>query len=72
MDSTHTHTASEGAPPDEFLAIGETARALGVSVGTIRRWETEGRIQSARTPGGQRRFSRSEIDRVKRGEAATA
>lgn len=48
----------------EALAIGEAARALGVTVETLRRWDRAGRIQSFRTPGGQRRFPRSEIDRL--------
>lgn len=43
---------------------------LGVSVETIRRWDREGLITSHRTPGGQRRFTREEIERVKAGAAA--
>lgn len=51
--------------PDERLPIGETAKLLGVSVETIRRWDREGLITSTRTLGGQRRFARSEIERVR-------
>jgi excisionase family DNA binding protein len=40
----------------------EAARYLGVSVGTVRRWSNAGILNGARTPGGQRRFSRSELD----------
>jgi putative resolvase len=47
------------------LTIGDTARELGVSVDTIRRWEREGKITATRTLGGQRRFSTAEINRVK-------
>jgi excisionase family DNA binding protein len=50
---------------EEYLPIGDAARLLGVSVETVRRWDREGLIQSIRTLGGQRRFARSEIDRVK-------
>lgn len=32
----------------EFLRIGEVAKAAGVSVDTLRRWETEGRVSFAR------------------------
>lgn len=71
MESTHPHNESENTP-DHLLPIGETARLLGVSVGTVRRWEDGGLIRSERTAGGQRRFARSEVERVKRGEAATA
>ena len=28
----------------EYLRIGEVAKALGVSIDTLRRWETEGRV----------------------------
>lgn len=55
--------------PEDLLPIGETARQLGVSVETVRRWEREGQITSSRTLGGQRRFSFSEIERVKAGAA---
>ena len=52
----------------ELLPIGTAARLLGVSVDTIRRWESAGQITSQRTPGGQRRFPRSEIDRLRGGQ----
>lgn len=54
----------------EMLPIGDVARALGVSVETIRRWDRDGQIKSTRTPGGQRRFTRAEVERVKAGAAA--
>ncbi len=44
------------------LSTSQAARALGVSLGTIRRWSDMGYLQSYRTPGGQRRFSRDQID----------
>jgi excisionase family DNA binding protein len=34
---------------------------LGVSLGTVRRWSDLGHLESYRTPGGQRRFSREQI-----------
>ncbi len=45
------------------LTTSQAARALGVSLGTIRRWSDMGYLQSYRTPGGQRRFSQEQIDR---------
>lgn len=42
-----------------FLSIGEVSKILGVSVGTLRRWEKEGRIASVTTSGGHRRFDSS-------------
>jgi excisionase family DNA binding protein len=45
------------------LSTSQAARALGVSLGTIRRWSDMGYLQSYRTPGGQRRFSHEQIER---------
>ncbi len=44
------------------LSTSQAARAVGVSLGTIRRWSDMGYLKSYRTPGGQRRFSREQID----------
>jgi excisionase family DNA binding protein len=44
------------------LSTSQAARALGVSLGTIRRWSDMGHLESYRTPGGQRRFSRDQIE----------
>jgi excisionase family DNA binding protein len=65
MDKTR-HTQLIGAP----VPIGTAAAMLNVAVETLRRWETEGKITSTRTPGGQRRFALDEIERVKNGEPA--
>lgn len=43
------------------LTTSQAARALGVSLGTIRRWSDMGHIGAYRTPGGQRRFSEAQI-----------
>ena len=43
------------------LSTSQAAQALGVSLGTIRRWSDMGYLQSYRTPGGQRRFSQDQI-----------
>lgn len=39
------------------------AEYLGVSVNSIRQWSNEGHIKCRRTPGGQRRFTKAELDR---------
>ena len=44
------------------LSTSQAARALGVSLGTIRRWSDMGYLKSYRTPGGQRRFSHEQIN----------
>jgi len=40
----------------KLLSIGAAADALGVSTGTLRRWEASGRLVPTRTEGGQRRY----------------
>jgi excisionase family DNA binding protein len=40
----------------------QAARYLGVSLATIRRWTDAGYLSGYRTPGGQRRFSRAQLD----------
>jgi excisionase family DNA binding protein len=40
----------------------QAALYLGVSLATIRRWTDAGHIDCYRTPGGQRRFSRVQLD----------
>jgi excisionase family DNA binding protein len=40
----------------------QAARYLGVSLATVRRWTDAGHVACYRTPGGQRRFSRDQLD----------
>jgi len=40
----------------------QAASYLGVSLATVRRWTDAGHISCYRTPGGQRRFSRDQLD----------
>jgi len=50
----------------DAMAIGEAAERLGVSVGTMRRWDRDGRLSpSFRTPGGQRRYGAADISKAK-------
>jgi len=46
------------------LRIGEAAEMLGVSVETVRRWGTEGRLELVRTEGNQRRVSVASVHRL--------
>jgi excisionase family DNA binding protein len=48
------------------LSTSQAAHALGVSLGTIRRWSDMGYLESYRTPGGQRRFSNEQIQQFLR------
>ncbi len=47
-----------------MLRISQATRQLGVTSKTLRQWEQEGKIHPVRTPGGQRRYPQSEINRL--------
>ena len=46
---------------ERFVSIGEAAKALGVSITTLRRWEAEGRLMPERTAGRQRRYDLAKL-----------
>lgn len=52
------------SPSDRQMVFtsSQAAHYLGVSLATIRRWTDAGHIACYRTPGGQRRFSRVQLD----------
>jgi excisionase family DNA binding protein len=45
------------------LNISEAAEYLGVAQNTVRTWADEGHIKHRRTPGGQRRFRKADLDK---------
>lgn len=47
------------------MRIGELARRAGVSVRALRYYEEQGLLQSERTPGGQREYVESAVERVR-------
>jgi molybdopterin-binding protein len=49
----------------EGLTLGEAARALDVSVDTVRRWAQSGKIEANRDSANRRRVPASEITRLK-------
>jgi molybdopterin-binding protein len=46
------------------LRVGQAAEMLGVSIETLRRWDTEGRISMERSAAGQRRVVIAEVSRL--------
>jgi molybdopterin-binding protein len=46
------------------IRVGLAAEMLGVSVETLRRWETDGRIRMERSTGGQRLVAIGEVTRL--------
>ena len=58
---------------ERALSTGQTAKRLGISVRTIYRWETVGRlVPISRLPSGQRRFSSRDVDALLRSRTAGA
>ncbi|SDX83440.1 MerR family transcriptional regulator, redox-sensitive transcriptional activator SoxR [Modestobacter sp. DSM 44400] len=49
---------------DRELTIGEVARRTGLSVPTVRYYESRGLLSARRTPGNQRRYDRSVLRRL--------
>ena len=46
------------------LRVGQAAEMLQVSIETLRRWETDGRIRTERSSGGQRLVPIAEVTRL--------
>ena len=46
------------------LRVGQAAEILGVSVETLRRWETEDRLTMSRSAGGQRLVALADVTRL--------
>lgn len=49
----------------EDLSLGEAAKQLDVSVDTLRRWDRDGKIETARDEHDHRRVPVSEIERLR-------
>jgi excisionase family DNA binding protein len=70
MPTSPTPNPNAGAGPSSgqtnsrqlVFTSSQAAVYLGVSLATIRRWTDAGHISCYRTPGGQRRFSRDQLD----------
>jgi putative resolvase len=55
----------------EFLSAGEAARALGVSVKTIQRWDKAGLLPVMRTATNQRRIPVDAVERIRKTSGPT-
>ena len=55
--------ASQRAAESEWLTLGQAARFLGVAQSTIRKWSDQGRVPAFYTPGGHRRYRRTDLER---------
>src|SRR5215218_5509002 len=50
--------------PGPLLKAGDAARALGISLDTLRRWDREGRLKAIRDPSNRRMVPASEVERL--------
>jgi excisionase family DNA binding protein len=59
------YDASRNTPAaqPEWLTLGQAAKYLGVAQSTMRKWSDLGRVSAFYTPGGHRRYRRSDLDR---------
>lgn len=55
---------SVAKPVHSTIRVGEAAEVLGVSIDTLRRWESAGRLRVSRSKGGQRLVALSEVRRL--------
>jgi excisionase family DNA binding protein len=65
MASESTRSRKGGRPAGgglDWLTLGQAAEYLGVAQSTIRKWSDTGRLPAFYTPGGHRRFRRSDLD----------
>lgn len=46
-----------------FLNVGQAAEYLGVSAASLRNWSDQGKLPVYRTPGGQRRYRISDLEK---------
>ncbi len=53
----------------DWLRLAEAAATLGVSHNTLRAWSDDGRVRCYRSPGGHRRYRRSDIEALVGGAA---
>src|ERR687891_2933077 len=52
-------------PRRTSLSMGEAARALGVSVDTLRRWDRAGKLRTTRDERNRRRVPAAEVERLR-------
>jgi molybdopterin-binding protein len=46
-------------------SLGDAARLIGVSVDTLRRWDSTGKLETSRDGSGRRRVSAAEVERLR-------
>lgn len=50
---------------DDLMSIGDAAKILGVTIGTLRQWQREGKIDPPlKTPGNHRRYTFTYLKKI--------
>ena len=57
--------------PKQVYTAGEAARALGISLDTLRRWDRQGKIRVRRDPANRRVVPAREVERLRGGDKRT-
>ncbi len=60
MATSGSRRVAPGQP--EWLTLGQAAKYVGVAQSTMRKWSDLGRVSAFYTPGGHRRYRRSDLD----------
>jgi excisionase family DNA binding protein len=60
-ETNRARRGTAGASP-EWLTLGQAAKYLGVAQSTMRKWSDVGRVSAFYTPGGHRRYRRTDLD----------
>jgi excisionase family DNA binding protein len=68
MKQKHTNTNPQApvnlACAEAWIGTAAAAKHLGTSIPTFRRWIKSGLVSAKRTPTGELRFRRSELDKL--------
>jgi excisionase family DNA binding protein len=59
-EGINVRRAPVGEP--DWMTLGQAAKYLGVAQSTIRKWSDQGRLPAFYTPGGHRRYRRSDLE----------
>jgi excisionase family DNA binding protein len=59
-----TRPATAAGSTSDWMSLGPASAFVGVDPDTLRRWADDGRVRAFATPGGHRRFSRTDLERL--------
>ena len=62
MGSNEAGARRAAGGESDWLTLGQAAKFLGVAQSTIRKWSDLGRVPAFYTPGGHRRYRRTDLD----------